>query len=170
MNASLEDSETIYQLFENAISYQKKNNFQQWNGYDKALIQKEIAESTQYKLVINGQIAGIFSAGDAGPLETELWKEKTAIKSLYLNRIVVDQNFKGKRLFSMILDWSNTFTAGRGYKYLRLDTWADNPHLINYYKSFGFTDLGIVQTSGSPELPLQYRTLNLLIMEKEIIN
>jgi len=168
VNTVPEDLSAIYALFDSAISYQKENNFPVWNGYDRALINREIADGTQYKIVIDGQIAGIFSAGDAGPLETELWKERTAEKSLYLNRIVTSPDFKGHRLFSRILDWAEIFAEEHGYHYARLDTWADNPHLIRYYGSFGFANLGLVQTSDSADLPFQYRGLTLLIMEKEI--
>lgn len=169
INAVPEDRDEIYKLYESAISFQKDNNFPVWKGYNRELIDYEIANLSLYKIVVNEKLAGIFSAGAAGALETELWKERTAIKSLYLNRIIISRSYKGQRLFACILDWVNKDLKIHRYEFVRLDTWADNPHLAKYYGSFGFKDLGIVRTSDSPSLPLQYRGLDLLIMEKAVL-
>ncbi|SEB06711.1 GNAT family N-acetyltransferase [Pedobacter hartonius] len=168
INAVGDDVSEIYELYENAISFQKENNFPVWKGYNPELIDQEINDLLLYKIVVNEKLAGIFSAGPAGLLETELWKERTAIKSLYLSRIIVSRKYQGQRLFACILDWINKDLKKHRYEFIRLDTWADNPHLVKYYGSFGFKDLGIVRTSDSLSLPLQYRGLDLLIMEKAV--
>jgi GNAT superfamily N-acetyltransferase len=170
MNTEITDRTHIYRLFEEAIIYQRINNVPVWNGYNKALIDTEIHERTQYKIVIDNQIAGIFSVCKPGALEAELWKEKVSEKSIYLNRIVTDRIFRGKRLFKTILDWIDDFTSGSNFKHIRMDTWADNPFLVDYYKTFGFHDRGIINTSESEALPPQYRKLTLLILEKNLNN
>jgi hypothetical protein len=51
MNTETTDRTHIYRLFEEAIIYQRINNVPVWNGYNKVLIDTEINERTQYKIV-----------------------------------------------------------------------------------------------------------------------
>jgi ribosomal protein S18 acetylase RimI-like enzyme len=166
INTTYEDLPTIYQLYDMAIAYQRIKGYPVWNGYDKRILDEEIENRSQYKILLNAEIACIFSACQPGSVEAELWKERASVKSLYLHRIVVNQQYKGQKLFASILEWAENHMEGNDYKYVRMDTWADNPSLINYYKSFGFEEAGIGFTSDSPDLPSQYRNVKIIMMEK----
>jgi hypothetical protein len=49
-----------------------------------------------------------------------------------------------------------------------MDTWAANPTIINYYKSFGFSVIENYTTPDSEELPLHNRKLALTLLEYEL--
>ena len=69
--------------------------------------------------------------------------------SIYLHRIVVNPEFKGKRHWEILLGNRTRKTKGLAYPH---GHWAANPTIINYYKSFGFTLLKITHTDIE-ELP-----------------
>jgi ribosomal protein S18 acetylase RimI-like enzyme len=62
--------------------------------------------------------------------------------SLYLHRLIVSRQHKGKEIGEFILKWSLTFACRKGFSYLRLDCRESNPVLKEYYKKQGFSDLG----------------------------
>jgi hypothetical protein len=46
-----------------------------------------------------------------------------------------------------------------------MDTWAANPAIIDYYKSFGFVAVENYTTPNSSELPVHNRNLALTLLE-----
>jgi hypothetical protein len=46
-----------------------------------------------------------------------------------------------------------------------MDTWAANPTIVNYYKSFGFSLVEDFLTPDSEELPVHNRNLALTLLE-----
>jgi hypothetical protein len=67
-----------------------------------------------------------------------------------------------------ILNWIVEFANGNGLKYIRMDTWADNPNIIDYYKSYGFQFLENYTTPDIPELPDQHRNLKVALLEMKL--
>jgi GNAT superfamily N-acetyltransferase len=99
-----------------------------------------------------------------------IWREMEKGDAIYLHRIVVNPVFKGKRLFGEILKWAIEHARQKGLNFIRMDTWADNPHIIGYYKSFGFSVVENFTTPDSPELPLHNRKLALTLLQINIEN
>jgi len=167
INTTHDDLETIYNLFESAIAYQQKNTYPVWKGYDKAALTKDIEEGNQYKITIGTDIAMLFSVCYSDPL---IWGERESGDALYLHRIVVNPEFKGKKLFAMVLAWSIFHGRLNNLPLIRMDTWADNPIMINYYKSFGFRYVDECTTPDSEELAIQNRNLKVALLEYTIPN
>jgi ribosomal protein S18 acetylase RimI-like enzyme len=86
-------------------------------------------------------------------------------KAIYLHRIVVNPTFKGRKLFGAILDWAIAHSKQKGLRCIRMDTWAANPTIIEYYKSFGFVFMENYTTPDSEELPVHNRKLALTLLE-----
>ncbi len=56
-NSTISDIESIFKLYEIATSFQKKIfPANQWPIFSRALVEKEVKENRQWKLVINGQL------------------------------------------------------------------------------------------------------------------
>jgi GNAT superfamily N-acetyltransferase len=161
-NTATEDLELIYWLFEEAIAYQRKNNYVGWNGYDKDFIKLDMENKLQFKIVKGNAILCIFSICFTDVL---IWRERENGDALYLHRIVVNPAFKGQQQFKKILNWAIDFVHDNGLKYIRMDTWAANPHIIEYYKSYGFVFVKNYTTPDTPELPLQHRNLKVALLE-----
>lgn len=161
-NTTDTDIPFICWMFDQAILYQKRNKYPVWNGYDIDIIQKDIKEKIQYKILVNNEIACIFSVCTNDPI---IWGKKDKDSSIYLHRIVVNPNHKGEKQFEKIILWAKKYTLENNIEYIRMDTWADNPTIIEYYKSFGFVFLNNFVTPDTLNLPVQHRNISLALLE-----
>lgn len=157
-----DDLNTVLWLFEQAINLQGKNGYKVWVSIDKTALAKDIAERLQYKIVKDNNVLGIFSIQFNDPF---IWRDKDQNDAIYLHRIVVNPDFKGQKQFQKILNWTTQFARQKNLKYVRMDTWADNEKIIDYYKSFGFEFIENYKTTNAPGLPIQNRNLNVALLE-----
>lgn len=158
----MEDLPKIIQLFEDSIVYQEQHGYPAWKNYDKGAIARDIQECNQYKAVTEEGIGIVFSVTYRDKI---IWREKDDGQSIYLHRIVVNPEFKGQKLFGHILDWAKGHISRRGLKNIRMDTWASNPTIIDYYKKFGFEVVENYTTPNTDELPVHNRNLALTLLE-----
>lgn len=165
INATKDDLPLIYQLFEKAILFQKQNNYIGWNSYDKEFIKADIQSGLLYKIVRGADVLCIFSICLSDEL---IWREREQGNAVYLHRIVLNQKFKGEKLFKQVLDWAIRFALERNLTYIRMDTWANNDKLIAYYRSYGFRFIENYTTSGTENLPIQHRNLNVALLELNV--
>jgi len=186
LNGSLEDIDTIFTLYRKAIDYQKAHGYNEWKGFERDLIVTEINEKRLWKIIIDGQIACIFSVAYSDPV---IWGENASLPSeggwieenqystetippsggrgaIYLHRISTNPAFKGRNMMQVIIDWSKNHIKETGRKYIRMDTWADNKNLADYYVKCGFTIVGSRQLDKDTKgLPKHYSTLSLTLFE-----
>jgi ribosomal protein S18 acetylase RimI-like enzyme len=97
-----------------------------------------------------------------------MWQELDKGNAVYLHRIVVNPAFKGKKLFGVILDWSIAHAKEKGIPFVRMDTWANNPNIIEYYKGFGFTFIRNYNTGENMNLPVHNRNIIVALLEYKI--
>ncbi len=166
-NTALTDLEFIYKLFDHSIHYQERKGYPVWRDYDKGALIKDVENQNQYKIIIDSKLGIVFSVCYSDPV---IWREREQGDSIYLHRIVVNPEFKGQKLFGLILDWSIEHSKQKGLRSIRMDTWANNSTLIDYYKSFGFIFMGNYTTPDSLELPSHNRKLALALLELEVSN
>ena len=162
VNATTNDLDFIYLLFEQAIAYQKKNNYIGWNSYDKAFIRSDIENGLLYKIIKEDAIVCIFSICLSDAL---IWREKEKGDAVYLHRVVVNPEYRGSHFFGKVLDWATNFARKRQLKYIRMDTWAANHKIIAYYKEYGFQFVENYTTPGTEDLPEQHRNLDVALLE-----
>ncbi len=165
INTTKEDLEFIYSLFEEAIAYQKRKNYPAWNGFDRDVLIKDIELKQHYKIIIGKEIACVFSVLKADPL---IWGDKEKGDAIYLHRIVVNPKYKGQKQFEKILNWSVDFARRQKIGFIRMDTWAHNSNIIDYYKSYGFNFLGNFKTPDTANLPIQNRNLEVALLEYKL--
>lgn len=161
-NTTTEDLDLIYWFFDKAINYQKSKNYPAWRGYDKKVLQQEIEQRVQFKIISGADILCIFSISLSDPFT---WQEREKGDAVYLHRIVTNPNFKGQKLFDKVLQWAKEFAAKKKLAYIRMDTWPNNINLINYYKSFGFEIVAYATTPDTEALPEQNRNLDVVLMQ-----
>ncbi|MDI9256804.1 MULTISPECIES: GNAT family N-acetyltransferase [Flavobacterium] len=165
-NTTVKDQKAIYALFEQAITYIKRNNYVGWKTYDKSFINKDIQNQLQFKIVANNQILGVFSICLEDIL---IWRTREKGDAVYLHRIVVNPKYKGQKQFQKILDWTTNYAHRKGLQYIRMDTWAANPSIIAYYKTFGFAVVDTFTTPDIPDLPTQHRNLEVALLELTLL-
>jgi ribosomal protein S18 acetylase RimI-like enzyme len=165
VNTTIQDWDEILRLFEQAMELQGKNGYKVWNSIDKTALEKDIVNKLQYKITREADILCIFSVQHSDPF---IWRERDRNDAIYLHRIVVNPNFKGQKQFQKVLDWAKQFARGNNLQYVRMDTWADNNRIIDYYKTFGFEFIETYQTTNAKELPVQNRNLNVALLELDL--
>lgn len=164
-HASVNDLSEIYRLFEEAIKFQQANNYIGWSSYDKAFIQADIKNKFLLKITNSGSIAGIFSICFTDEL---IWREKEQGNAIYLHRVVLNQQYKGEKIFGKVLHWAIKFAHDNRLAYIRMDTWAANEKIIAYYKSYGFVFVENYTTPGTDNLPVQHRNLRVALLQLNV--
>lgn len=164
-NTSREDLEFIYHLFDHSVKYQESRGYATWKNYDKDALIKDVENKSQYKVIIDAQIGIVFSVRYTDKI---IWREMNQGDAIYLHRIVVNPVFKGLKLFGEILSWSIDQAKQKKLSCVRMDTWASNLHIIDYYKSFGFRFLGNYTTPDTLELPAHNRNLAVALLELKL--
>ena len=166
-NTGMSDLPLIFGLFDQSIDYQEKRGYPTWRNYDKNAIIRDIENKNQYKVIIDSATAIVFSVCYTDKI---IWRHFEKGDALYLHRIVVNPAFKGKKLFGIILDWAVNHSKQKALTSIRMDTWAANPNIVNYYQDFGFSFVENYTTPDSSELPIHNRNLALSLLEYRIPN
>lgn len=163
--ATINDLPIIFDLFEKAIQYQKSNEYIGWNSYDKNFIKVDIHQGLLYKIISGDSIHCIFSVCYADKL---IWREREKGDAIYLHRIVLNREFQGFKMFRVVLHWAIKQVRDQNLKYVRMDTWAGNAKLIDYYKGYGFQFIENYTTQDTTDLPVQHRNLNVALLQFEV--
>lgn len=164
-NTDTSDLAQIYAFFDESIRYQERKGFPAWKNYDKSAIVRDIENRNQYKVLIDSQTAIVFSVCYSDKI---IWRTFDTGSSVYLHRIVVNPECKGQKLFGIILNWAIKHAKGKGLLSVRMDTWAANPRIVEYYKTFGFVVVENFTTPNTDELPIHNRNLELTLLEYKI--
>lgn len=159
------DLSFIYKMFEDAIEFHKENNYPVWKGYDKPTLKREVKEKLEYKIVIENQIAFIFSVNYSDKF---IWRELDNGDAIYIHRVVVNPAFRGQKLFTIAFEFLKEHARSKNIPYIRLDTWADNPKMIAYYQSFGFRFVETYRTPDTEDLPIPHRNAFCILLEYKV--
>lgn len=165
-NTEHRDLATIQQLFDQAIQFQRSRSGNSWQGMNRPLIEREIAEALHWKGVEEGQIVCFFSVAYTDRL---VWGERDAEPSIYLHRVVTNPAFRGRGYVKRITEWADEFGRARGKQFIRLDTHRDNERLNAYYRECGFVFCGFKQFDpADPLVPRHYLGSGLSLYERRI--
>jgi ribosomal protein S18 acetylase RimI-like enzyme len=165
LNSTPEDLDEILRLYDAAIEFQKTKFDKTWLPFDRAMIDREIAEKRHWKIVIDDRIACIFSIAFEDPF---IWKEKSGEPAIYIHRIVTNPDFRGQKFVPKITEWAHGYVREIGKQFIRMDTWGDNQKLIDYYVACGFDFLGVITPENSADLPKHYSGITLSLFEIEV--
>lgn len=155
----------ILQLYDEAIQFQKTVFDKHWLGFDRSLVSSEIANGLLWKVIDDNEIACIFSTAYEDPL---IWGPTSLDRALYLHRIVTSSAFRGRGYVRSIVSWAIAFARDSGLRFVRMDTWADNQKLNDYYQACGFKFVGLVTPPESDVLPSHYRGISLGLFEMDL--
>ncbi|MGZ4038811.1 MAG: hypothetical protein ACXVPQ_13355 [Bacteroidia bacterium] len=87
-NSLPEDIPVIFSFYNAAINYQRRKGYNLWPVFEKALIEKEIAEKRHWKIMEDTTIVCLFSVMYSDPV---IWgEEKNKEPAVYLHRIAVN--------------------------------------------------------------------------------
>jgi ribosomal protein S18 acetylase RimI-like enzyme len=149
-----EDIDAVFDIYNKATSYQKTVNNKSWRGFEKALIEKEIAEDRHFIIKDEGEVACTFVLTFNDLI---IWKEASADPAVYLHRIATNPKFRGRSYVTKIIEWVKIYAKENGKSYIRLDTHSGNERINKYYMSCGFDFKGVSVIEWTNELPEHYK-------------
>lgn len=164
--SQLNDVDLIFELYQIATDYMRSKGQVCWPKFPDELIVNSINEGRQWKLVIEGKIACIWTIA----LDDELiWGAKNNEPSLYLHRIATHPDFRGRNLVSVLIDWANGYCKENKLQYIRMDTVGLNKGLISHYQKLGFEFLGSKYLENTNGLPLHYQDGEVCYFQKVVL-
>ena len=162
INSTKADLDTIFLLYDAAVEFQKTKFDKHWLAFDRAMVEKEIAEKRQWKIMEGDDVACIFAITYEDPF---IWQEQSADAAIYIHRIVTSPIYRGRQYVKLIIEWAREHAITHNKQFIRMDTWGDNEKLINYYTRCGFTFLGTTTPKATAELPKHYSAIFLSLFE-----
>ena len=165
VNSVKEDIDEIFSLYAVAVKYQKQRYKYHWPEFDSKIVENEIAENRQWKLLIDGEIACVWATTFTDPL---IWEEKNIDPSVYIHRIATNEKFRGKNFVLTIVEWAKKYAVVNDKKFVRLDTVGRNEKLIAHYTKCGFTFLELRRLKNTDGLPAHYHNADISLFELEV--
>ena len=166
INSSIEDIDFIFSLYKIATEYQKKRFPENiWPVFQRSLVETEINENRQWKLLIDNEIACVWAITFSDP---EIWEEKNIEPAIYIHRIATNPKFRGHKLVLKIVEWSRKYAISHEKSFVRMDTCGNNIALINHYENCGFDFLGINKIANSEGLPSHYHNADVCLFEMKL--
>ena len=160
------DIDDILGFYEIASNYQKtKKDVVVWPKFKRALVEKEINENRQWKLLIDGEIACLWAITFQ---DEQIWEGKNNDKAIYIHRIATNPKFRGNNFVSIIVEWAKDYAISRHKQYVRLDTLGNNVRLIEHYQNAGFEFLGMFPLKNTDTLPEHYHNAPACLFEIKI--
>jgi ribosomal protein S18 acetylase RimI-like enzyme len=154
INSVPEDIETIFRLYDEGTTYQKAVAKKHWKGFERSLIELEIREKRQWKIMMGEEVACVFAISFNDPF---IWKGKDKDPAIYIHRIATNPLFRGNSFVKHIIAWATDYAKENGWQYIRMDTGSGNDKLNKYYIDCGFTYLGVIELGDTENLPDHYK-------------
>ncbi|MDQ0968376.1 ribosomal protein S18 acetylase RimI-like enzyme [Flavobacterium sp. W4I14] len=131
----------------------------------KALAEKwcklKLMKAANIKFFVDGVVACVFAVTFNDEL---IWGERDH-DAIYIHRIVTHPEFRGYSFVKEIIKWAKDYAAKNNIKFIRMDTWADNEKLLEYYTGCGFDYVGVVTMEKTEGLPKHYEGISLSLFE-----
>ena len=157
------DITTIFARYKKAAEFQKnKRTVTVWPTFSTAMVEKEIAEQRQFKLLIDGEMACVWAIAFHDP---QIWEERDCDPAIYIHRIATAPQFRGRALVKQLVQWAKGYAQKQEKKFVRLDTLGENTRLIAYYQEMGFDFLGIFPLKNTAGLPAHYQNAPACLFE-----
>ncbi len=151
LQSELGDLEAILTLYDEATALQQSKGTVQWPKISPELVEAEIREGRQWKLLIDGGLACVWVVAYHDEL---IWGPTEP--SLFLHRIANHPMQRGNALVGVVVEWAKTQCVENNLRFIRLDTVGYNPGLIRLYTSHGFSSLEPVTIADPTNLPAHY--------------
>ncbi|MEO5683638.1 MAG: GNAT family N-acetyltransferase [Chitinophagaceae bacterium] len=165
-NSTASDITEIFRLYKIAADYQKtKQTVVVWPDFKKELVETEIAENRQWKLLIDGAIACVWATTFS---DAQIWEARNMDPAVYIHRIATNPDFRGHNFVSIIVEWAKSYARENNKNFVRLDTVGNNTKLITHYTSAGFHFLGMFDLKDTAGLPDHYHQLPACLFEMKL--
>ena len=164
--STIDDIDEIFRLYALAAAYQREQKkVIVWPVFERGLVETEIAENRQWKMMIEGVIACVWATTFN---DEKIWEARNADPAVYIHRIATNPVYRGQKFVALIVKWARQFAQQHHKDFIRLDTIGNNERLILYYEEAGFTSLGLHNLSNTEGLPPHYKVAPACLFEIRI--
>lgn len=165
-NCTINDIDEIFKLYKIASNYQKtKKKVVVWPNFKRELVEKEIKENRQWKMIIDDEISCVWAITFD---DEQIWEEKNKDSAIYIHRIATNPSFRGNNFVSKIVEWAMEYAKLMDKQFVRLDTLGNNVRLIEHYKKAGFEFLGMFNLKNTDTLPEHYDNVPACLFEIDL--
>lgn len=157
------DIPMVEKIYSEARAYQFQQSGYGWPVFSKSFIENEITEKRHFKVLgKDDEMAGVFSIVKAEPI---IWNDKDGKEAIYLHRMAIRNSYRGKNIAKKVVDWAMVEAWKNKKKFIRIDTWANNEALTDYYRKLGFEWIGKKQLPPTSDLPEHYNNIEVNLFE-----
>ena len=142
---------------------QRERNAIVWPEFTDDAICSEIGEQRVFRVVVDETFGGVFSVAYNDPA---IWGSHERGEHLYLHRIARAAECPGRGLVDAVLSWADVRCRSLGRVGLRMDTWASNATLIEFYRQRGFHVVAERRLGADPRLPPHYHGNTFALLER----
>ena len=165
-NSTIDDIDEIFRLYAIATDFQKTKFFVHWPEFKQELIETEIRESRQWKMMIDGGVACIWATTFSDP---QIWGDRDRDPALYIHRIATNPDFRGNNFVTRIVEWAEQYARENDKSYIRMDTIGENMGLIEHYQKCGFEYLEYFKLDSIEGLPDHYALADACLFEIKLL-
>ena len=134
-----------------------------WPEFADDAILREIEEQRLFRVVVDDTPAGVFSVAYD---DSAIWGAHERGEHLYLHRIARAAGCPSRGLVDAVLSWATERCRSLGRVGLRMDTWASNAALIEFYQRRGFHLVAERQLGVDQRLPAHYHGNTFALLER----
>ncbi len=161
-NSTQDDIDDIFRLYHLATELMKSKFIVHWPEFERSMVETEIHEHRQWKMMIDEKIACVWAIAFSDPL---IWESRDEDPAIYIHRIATAPEYRGNNFVVDIVAWSKQYAAENGKKFVRLDTVGENQKLIQHYTKCGFEFLGLSKLKQTTGLPAHYDNATVSLFE-----
>ena len=152
--------------WESARSYQLEQGLPSWGEFPADLIIDEINRGMHFTAYDHdSECIGYFSLAVS---DSEIWGEDEKGDAIYIHRMCVNPAKKGKRFTDHVLSWAHGYAGALHKRFVRMDTWAANEPLVDYYISCGFKHVRNKKLGSMPNLLDHYNNIVLALFQNDL--
>lgn len=148
--AARDDAEAVERLIDEAAAWLQSRGIDQWRpGHFRAEVHDAIEANEFYLARQDGLLVGCFRLALNSPPAVKRWladQGRHADTGAYLSRLTTARAAAGEWLGVTLIDAACDLAAQHGLQYLRLDCWAGNARLRQYYLDTGFDHCADIRT------------------------
>lgn len=134
------DAEAIMGLLAEVTQWLADKGLDQWQGPTdrrETLVNRDIGVRAVWVVTHLGRVVATITVDHLA--DTDFWCSRDRVRSaLYVHRMAVARSEAGIGLGAAMLNWAASRVACDGRTRLRLDAWATNDALHQYYTNLGF--------------------------------
>lgn len=152
--ATLSEINPIWDILQQAIIRRKNDGSNQWqDGYPNLeVVKKDIEKESGYVLTEGETIVGYIAVliNDEPAYEKIEGEWLTNDDFVLFHRVAIAENYLGKGLAKMMINYIEDFALKNKIKSIKADTNFDNDAMLNIFEKIGYKYCGQVYLRGNP--------------------